>query len=236
MTRLKRGNWSTHDLERLRTLYPRSREESVARLLRRSIPSVQRKAREIFATTVAPKEWTAGDDLRLREGFGILDFPSLCLVLGRTAADVSARVQLLRAWVRADRRWQRVEFALLKRLYGSRSDEDLVVCLSRPIEQIRARAADLCLSKDKGFLAHAGDATERLPQRMPRWNPREIRMLRDLYPTTLNLALAQRLRRSVASVANKANQLGLKKSPAVLREMGRRNVAARYRGSEESGL
>jgi hypothetical protein len=67
---------------------------------------------------------------------------------------------------------------------------------------------------------------------MPRWRPGEIRLLRDLYPTTLNLVLAQRLRRSVASVANKANQLGLKKAPAVLQEMGRRNVAARYRRTD----
>lgn len=228
MTRLKRGNWSTHDLERLRFLYPKSREESVARLLRRSVSSVQRKAREIFATTVIPRMWTAGDDLRLREGFGILEFKALCLVLGRTAADVSARVHSLRTNVRTDWRWQRLELGLLKKLYGSRSDQDLVVCLSRSIGQIRAKAAELCLSKDKGFLAHTGDST----QPMPRWRPGEIRLLRDLYPTTLNLVLAQRLRRSVASVANKANQLGLKKAPAVLQEMGRRNVAARYRTTD----
>ncbi len=52
MGKLKRGNWSTHELERLRSLYPKSSEESVARLLRRSVPSVHRKARQIVRTVL----------------------------------------------------------------------------------------------------------------------------------------------------------------------------------------
>lgn len=228
MARLKRGNWSTHELERLRVLYPKSREEIVARLLRRSVPSVQRKAQEIFGSTAGRREWTGEDDLRLREGFGVLELSSLCLVLGRTEAEVAERVQQMRASLRSDGRWNRFEIGLLKRLYGSRSDQDLVVCLSRPLDQIRAKAAELCLSKDKGYLAKVGDQA----QRMPRWGAEEIGLLRDLYPTTSNLALAHRLQRSVASVANKANQLGLKKGPSALREMGKRNVAARYRARD----
>lgn len=228
MTGLKRGNWSIHDLVRLRALYPKSREESVARLLRRSVPSVHRKARQIFAAISMGREWSGGDDLRLREGFGVLDFNALCLVLGRSAADVSARIATMRTNLRVDRRWTRVEIGLLKRLYGSRSDEDLVVCLSRSVHHVRAKAQELCLSKDKGFLAKVGDAT----QSMPRWRDEETVLLRQLYPTTSNLTLAQRFHRSVASVANKANQLGLKKGSSVLEEMGRRNVSARYRSSD----
>lgn len=233
MTGLKRGNWSTHDLERLRTLYPRTRIESVARLLRRSAGSVQRKAQELFGTDAAPalrreRPWTSGDDLKLREGFGALEFRALCLVLGRPAADVAARIATMRTHLRTDLRWTRLELALLKRLYGSRSNEDLVVCLSRPIEQIDAKASELRLSKDKGFLAQQ-DGPVVVRQRMPRWRPEEVDLLRRLYPTTENLDLARRLRRSVASVANKANQLGLKKGEQALREMGQRNIAARYR-------
>ncbi len=228
MTGLKRGNWSTHDLVRLRALYPKSREERVARLLRRSVPSVHRKARKIFAASSTKREWSGGDDLSLREGFGVLEFNALCLVLGRSAADVSARIATMRTNLRVDCRWTRTEIGSLKRLYGSRSDEDLVVCLSRSVNQVRAKARELCLSKDKGFLAKVGDAT----QSMPRWCDEEIVLLRELYPTTSNLTLAQRLHRSVASVANKGNQLGLKKGSPVLQEMGRRNVSARYRSSD----
>ena len=64
-----------------------------------------------------------------------------------------------------------------------------------------------------------------------RWREEDTALLQKLYPTTSNLTLAQRLHRSVASVANKANQLGLKKGSLVLEEMGRRNVSARYRSS-----
>ena len=52
--------------------------------------------------------------------------------------------------------------------------------------------------------------------------------LRELYPDNDNLDIARRLGRSVASVANKANQLGLHKSAALLARIGRKNVAVRY--------
>ena len=57
MGKLKRGNWSTHELERLRSLYPRSKEEHVARLLHRSVSSVSRKAREIFSSPPVESPW-----------------------------------------------------------------------------------------------------------------------------------------------------------------------------------
>jgi hypothetical protein len=68
---------------------------------------------------------------------------------------------------------------------------------------------------------------------MPRWGENEIALLRDGYSRVTNLVLARQLGRSVASVANKANQLGLKKDSDVLREMGRRNVATRYEQSDD---
>ena len=95
MRSLKRGNWSTHELERLRGLYPRSPEETVARLLRRSVTSVQRKARQIFASDNGSRSnpragssagspvWTGDDDLMLREGFGVIGMSALTLVLQR---------------------------------------------------------------------------------------------------------------------------------------------------------
>jgi hypothetical protein len=225
MSNLKRGNWSTHDLERLRALYPKSAEEHVARLLRRSVESVNRKAREIFdGANRADRPWTAEDDLQLRQGFGVVDRQVLSLVLGRALQEIDARiVHLGRELKTGD--WSRMDCGLLKKLYGSRADEDLVVCLSRPLVDIQRMAAELCLSKDKGFLARSEDRS----RQMPRWQPAEIELLESLYHCTSNLDLARRLDRSVASVANKANQLGLRKDPAVLEEMGRRNVATRYR-------
>ena len=234
MRTLKRGNWSTHELERLRGLYPRSPEEAVARLLRRSVTSVQRKARQIFRaqTSVSrqPRPWTGEDDLRLREGFGVIGLPALALVLQRSESQVAERIECLRSQVVAGREWHRVDIGMLKKLYGSRSDADLAVSLGRTVEEIADQARSFCLCKDKGYLAKA-----RVENRsMPRWGEADVALLRKLYPTTTNLDLAKRLQRSVASVANKANQIGLKKQLSVLREMGRRNVSSRYRATEGS--
>ena len=63
---------------------------------------------------------------------------------------------------------------------------------------------------------------------MPRWTQTEIEQLRALYPDLANLTVARRLGRTVTSVANKANQLGLKKSPHLLADIGRTNVGMRY--------
>src|SRR5690606_16681081 len=116
------------------------------------------------------RSWTAEDDLRLREGYGVVDLRTLSLVLSRPLADVRARVEALREGQRPGAPWTRAATGLLKRLYGSRDDEDLVVCLSRPIGEIQARAAELCLSKDKAFLAR--NREKRRP--MPRWSDEDV--------------------------------------------------------------
>lgn len=230
---LKRGNWSTHELERLRSLYPRSGAEHVARLLRRSVDSVRRKARDIFATPAMRRPWTGEDDLRLREAYGVLGMAELCLVLARPASQISARIAGFARDLRDGRPWTRGEIAQLKKLYGRRRDEDLVVCLSRSQEQIAAKADELRLSKDKSFLHRSGEAAGELSARprMPRWQDEEVELLKDSYARQSNLEIARRLGRSVASVANKANQLGLAKDPDVLAALGRRNVQSRYRRS-----
>ena len=63
---------------------------------------------------------------------------------------------------------------------------------------------------------------------MPRWTDDEIVRLREIYADRDNLAVARMLGRTVTSVANKANQLGLKKSRRLLADIGRTNVAVRY--------
>ena len=64
---------------------------------------------------------------------------------------------------------------------------------------------------------------------MPRWKKDELQLLRERYPAHSNLSIAQDLNRSVKSVVSKAHNLGLKKDPARLREMGRENVSLRYK-------
>lgn len=226
---LRRGNWSVQELERLRQLLPRRGVATTAMLLRRSSESVQRKAAELLRVPPRRGDWTASDDQLLRDSWGAVDVRLLATMLGRPTADVRRRAGELRARC-LQGAWSRAEQQRLKELYGTRRDADLEVCLQRAVDDIIRMAASLCLAKDKRFAA--GEAVEPGAARMPRWTTEQVARLRQVYADRDNLAVARLLGRSVTSVANKANQLGLRKSPAVLADIGRTNVAVRYRTAD----
>ncbi len=229
---LRRGNWSVTELERLRQLLPRRGVVDTARLLRRSPESTARKALILLRQPPRRGAWTDSDDARLREAWGALELRLLGPILGRSIAEVQRRVAELR---RNPGRgaWNRGELQRLKDFYGTRSDEDLEVVVGRTRAEIARVAAQHCLAKDKRFVAQrlSGPAPRVAPasgRRMPRWTEAEITELRRLYADLDNLVVARALGRTVTSVANKANQLGLRKSPNMLAEIGRANVAQRY--------
>lgn len=225
----RRGNWSVQELERLRNLLPRRGVADTALLLRRSIESVRRKALHLFRAPARAAPWSADDDLVLRRSWGAVEPRLLAVILARPLHQVLRRAADLRATPRTGA-WRRDELRLLKECYGTRTDEDLEVCLRRPRAEIALAARRLCLSKDKRFTKVRLRATDGRGSAMPRWTPPEVRRLRAIYPERDNLEIARLLGRSVASVANKANQLGLRKSPGLLARIGRANVAVRYTG------
>ncbi|MBX3464334.1 MAG: hypothetical protein KF830_14275 [Planctomycetes bacterium] len=231
---LRGGNWSVQQLERLRQLLPRRGVAATALLLRRTPEAVQRKALQILRVPPRRGAWTDSDDARLRESWGALALSLLAPMLGRPQAEVRRRAEELRRRLRSGP-WTRAERQALKDLYGTRTDDDLEVALQRPRAEIAAQARLLCLAKDKRFAAQAaageGGAPPPVPrQRMPRWSHAETERLRALYADRDNLAVARELGRTVASIANKANQLGLRKSPSVLAAIGRLNIRVRYDG------
>lgn len=237
----RRGNWSVQELERLRLLVPRRGVADTALLLRRSEPSVLKKALQLLRVPARRGAWTASDDGRLRESWGVLDPRLLALVLGRSPADVRKRADELRNRLRSGD-WTRDELQALKELYGTRSDDDLEIALGRPRGDVVTMARQLCLAKDKRFAAHvararhgAVAAPEKPRSDMPRWTAEQVTRLEAVYADRDNLAVARLLGRTVASVANKANQLGLKKSPRLLAAIGRANVAARHGAEGASG-
>jgi hypothetical protein len=219
----RRGSWSVQELERLRKLFPRRGVLDTAILLRRSPECVRRKALELLRVPPRRGPWDPQDDLVLRQAWGVLEPRLLGLLVGRPQSEVLRRAEALRrsrcgAWTHA-------EEAALREFYGSRTDRDLEVCMAREVGDIAAAAARLCLAKDKRFVARLAQKAVR--RRMPRWSSAEIRQLRALYADRDNLEVARLLGRSVISVANKANQLGLRKAPALLARIGRANVAGR---------
>jgi hypothetical protein len=234
----RHGNWSVQELERLRQLLPRRGVAATAQLLRRSPESVRRKAWLLLRVAPRHGDWTASDDAVLRGSWGALELGLLAAMAGRTPQEVVRRANELRAGLRSGP-WSRVELQELKRLYGTRSTEDLVVCLSRPIAEIEAMAAQFCLAKDKRFAAARrgadGTPSSAGAGAMPRWTDEEVAGLRALYADHDNLEVARRLDRTVASVANKAHQLGLRKGHQLLAAVGRRNIAVRYEERAAAG-
>ncbi|MFM1872756.1 MAG: hypothetical protein RL398_2178 [Planctomycetota bacterium] len=234
---LRRGNWSVTELERLRELLPRRGVADLARLLRRSPESIARKALAHLRVPARRGPWAPAEDESLRLAWGAVEPRLLGPMLGRSGADVVRRAAELRSQVRTGP-WERSELLALKDLYGTRSDEDLEVALARPSAEIAARAAELCLAKDKRFAARAAGrpGTDGDRTRMPRWSVAEVERLRQIYSDADNLEVARALGRTVTSVANKANQLGLKKSSALLAQIGRKNVTLRYEVADAERL
>lgn len=238
---LRGGNWSVQELERLRQLLPRRGVDDTALLLRRSPASVHKKALQLLRSPTRRGAWTEADDARLRESWGAVQLRLLAPMLGRPQAELKKRADELRERLRSGP-WTRAERVQLKDLYGTRRDEDLEVALLRPRAEIDIEARRLCLAKDKRFLAQAAadgagdESAVVLPRpRMPRWSHDEVARLQAIYADRDNLAVARDLGRTVASIANKANLLGLKKSAAVLADIGRSNIRVRYdRGGGET--
>lgn len=224
----RRGSWTVPELDRLRRLVIRGGVGHAARELGRSEESVRRRLQTLRPPS-GPEErhgpWAEEDSRMLREAWGVLSPEELGLLLHRTEAAIHEQAERLRRQLRRGP-WQGEELRTLRRAFGTRSNEDLEVVLGRSQKEIREQAERLCLAKDRRFPSGSG-------RRMPRWTSQEVERLREVYPHRDNLDVARELGRSVASVANKANQLGLHKSPEILAQLGRRNVALRHGASPE---
>src|SRR6185503_19161575 len=144
--------------------------------------------------------------------------------LGRSVEEVQSQIFDL-GRIQGRGSWKRAEIAELKRIYGTRTDEDLSLIFGRSVEEIRRFSQEHSLSKDKAFVRKLrGEPSTR----MPRWKEEELDFLRENYAIQPNLEIARRLGRTVKSVVSKAHHLGMKKSDDRLREMGRENVSSRY--------
>lgn len=190
--------------------------------------------------------WSNYDDWILRLAWGTVQISFIATILKRSAEDIRQRAIQLRA--RRSGRWTQTESQLLKKLYGSRKNEDLEVTLMRSGAQIEAAAKQLNLignrspvemrkiaadlGKDNPGTRRKSTNSRTRPQRgsMPRWSQAEIDKLQTLYSDHGNQQIAIILGRSITSIANKAWQLGLTKSSEQLTLIGRNNVARRHKG------
>lgn len=175
--------------------------------------------------------WTANEVQRLKEYLGVTAPEVIARLMGRPIDEVQEHITGL-GRITDDSEWTRDEIFQFKRIYGTRTDDDLTRIFGRPQVEIERLAKEYALAKDKAFLRRLkGDVATR----MPRWTQAELDQLREIYPTEPNLEVAKALGRSVKSVVSKAHNLGLKKNPERLRQMGRENVSHRYREGEDDG-
>ena len=197
----------------------------LARELGCDVGELKAAAWELFDEPARDGAWSDEETDELRKFLGAVDLDLIARMLGRSRVDLDRRLVELAASLGGEP-LSADEIVAFKRLYGTRSDEDLALVFGRELTLVQETAKELCLSKDKVFLRRASGGAYKT--RMPRWSSGELQQLAEMYPTYSNLAIAQALGRSVKSVVSKAHHLGLKKDKARLQQMGRQNVRLRY--------
>jgi len=211
-------------------MYGLKPDDYIAKELNRPKASIQRMAETLFPPIERAGPWTDAEVDRMKRYLGVCDVEVIARIFGRALGDIRAKIAELDE-NKVDREWTHEEVADLKRLYGTRTDEDIARIFQRPRASVSDKATELCLAKDKAFVRKiSGDE---VTTRMPRWTAKEIEMLKEMYPVHSNLEIAQLLNRSVKSVVSKAHNIGLKKDPQRLQEMGRQNVSLRYSRQED---
>lgn len=197
----------------------------LARELGCDVGELKAAAWELFDEPARDGAWSDEETDELRKFLGAVDLDLIARMLGRSRVDLDSRLVELAASLGGEP-LSADEIVAFKRLYGTRSDEDLALVFGRELTLVQEMAKELCLSKDKVFLRRASGGAHKT--RMPRWSSGELQQLAEMYPTCSNLDIAQALGRSVKSVVSKAHNLGLKKDKARLQQMGRQNVRMRY--------
>jgi DNA-binding Lrp family transcriptional regulator len=221
----RRGRWSQSEIARLKEFYGLKDERAIARELSRPVESVRKMAASLFPAAVRSGPWSAAEVAELKRYIGGATPDVIARILGRSVEDLERKVEELRSKTSGGR-WTQEELVEFKRMYGTRTDQDLALIFERSVEAVKRLASKFCLAKDKAFLKKLVGPSA---SKMPRWEPAEIEKLVVLYPVEPNLGIAQKLNRSVKSVVSKAHNLGLKKVPDRLRQMGRENVSLRYK-------
>lgn len=102
--------------------------------------------------------------------------------------------------------WSEAEVSRLTKLYPKTRNRDLAVEFGRPLWGIAGKARGLGLKKD-----YARGYRRQYPLEINLWSQREENLLAELFATTPNEEIAERIGRSLDAIANKARKMGLRK-------------------------
>ena len=160
----RRGRWSQAEQARLRELYGLKDDRVIARELNRPVASVRRMAEKLFPRAIKTGPWTASEAQELKKYLGASPAGKIARILGRPVEEVELKIREL-GRVRIERGWSREEVAEFKRIYGTRTDEDLALIFSRSEAEIRSEAERHALAKDKAFIRKLrGESATRMPR------------------------------------------------------------------------
>ncbi|HEG44262.1 MAG TPA: hypothetical protein ENH94_09460 [Phycisphaerales bacterium] len=99
--------------------------------------------------------------------------------------------------------WTETDIARLVKLYPKTSNKDLAVEFGRPVLGVIGKARGLGLKKDY--------ISSHLRQQSAAWSSEEEETLIELFPTTPNEEIAEKIGRGLGAIAKKAAKLGLRK-------------------------
>ena len=102
--------------------------------------------------------------------------------------------------------WIETEVSQLIELYPTNSNKDLAVRLGRPVWGITGKARALGLKKN-----YAGGYRQQLCTTHVPWSGDETNLLAELFSSTPNEEIAERIGRSLDAIANKARKMKLRK-------------------------
>ncbi|WP_145196526.1 hypothetical protein [Planctomycetes bacterium Poly30] len=221
-------HWSSADTEHLLENFGEKDHRVLAREIGCTPEQLHAEARRIYGarqTELRSGPWSPDELNALKRYLGAVETDLIARMIGRSVESIDAKLVELAANLKDEELETRAHVDF-KRLYGTRADEDLALIFDRQVGIVRALAAELCLSKDKGFMRRKAGKGNRT--KMPRWSAEELDQLREIYPKLSNLDIAKELGRSVKSIVSKAHSLRLKKDKARLRKMGQENVQLRH--------
>lgn len=107
---------------------------------------------------------------------------------------------------RAGLAWTKAEVARLVELYPETRNRDLAVEFGRSVWGIKGKIRGLGLEND-----YARGYRQQYPFKSNYWSEREEELLAELFPTTPNEEISERIGRSLDAIANKARKMGLRK-------------------------
>lgn len=139
--------------------------------------------------------WTIGEITFVEENFGSLSADEIAIILGRSVNGVRRIITLSAISRNKKEPWAESELEVLRTFYqqGAGLGEVMALLPHRTMQAIRHQAS---------ILGVTGKAS---------WNDRELRFLKKHYGTLPTQEIAARLGRSVSSVRNTVNKMGLTK-------------------------